>query len=313
MLSPDSVRNSLLFATIIIPRNVIKRVRYQPEEIKKWRRDGALCGRLFSAEIKRLYSEETVRRPIVFVGFMLLVATLACSLVSEDTIFDEERLVTDERPGLVVLAPVTGNVYATGTTVTFHAIAQDSVGVSRIEFEIDVPGEPVVLVKTADSPTPALEAILTWEAGESRTVLILARAFREAGAPGDPLDDIPSNEVVLTIDVVPAPDLVLPTIPQQSDTDPTPDAALDTPSDELPGFPVTISSTQVVPVRQGPGTSYPIVQEVETGATVEIVGRSADAVWLVIRLESGFGWIFRDTVILTDDVSILPVVEAPPQ
>jgi len=89
-----------------------------------------ICGRLWHKHrtgfIER--GRSAPLSPVTFLIGVLLCATLACSLVAEGTVSDERRLVTEERPALVLLAPTNGNVYAAGTDVIFHAIATDAVG-----------------------------------------------------------------------------------------------------------------------------------------------------------------------------------------
>jgi len=60
--------------------------------------------------------------------------------------------------------------------------------------------------------------------------------------------------------------------------------------ENLSGFAATIKSAVPVPVRQGPGTGYAVVQNLEPDGRIEIVGRSSDSVWLVIHVGEGFGW-----------------------
>lgn len=240
----------------------------------------------------------------------LLVATLACSLISESTIRSDDLLVSSQRPSLLVLAPLNQSTYAAGTTVIFHAIATDSVGVARVEFVISVPGGEEKLVYATDNPTGelAVEAILTWEAVGNQVYLASARAYRPSGVPDDPLDDIPSNEITFAFEVVPPPIIVEPDIDSNTETPPQ---QISTQPD-LSTFPATIKESVEVPVRQGPSTEYPIIQNLAPNTTVQIVGRSLDGVWLVIQLNGAYGWVFRDTVQFTDDINSLPPVEAPP-
>jgi hypothetical protein len=49
------------------------------------------------------------------------------------------------------------------------------------------------------------------------------------------------------------------------------------------------------------------------GQTVDLVGRSVDSSWFVIRVGDGYGWVFVGFVQVSGDISTLAVVEAPPQ
>lgn len=253
-------------------------------------------------------------RPVSLVILALLAASLACSLVTEDTVTDDKRLVREERPALIVLAPVNGSVYATGTEIGFHVLAYDlGIGVSRVEVQIDLVGEELLLEHTAPEPTQNLEVVIPWTAittvAEQETYLVTVRAFRPNGDPGDNADDIPSNEVVLSLKVVPPPGFNGDNLPDTNTTT-TPASQL---PDTLTTFPGSVVGALPAPVRQGPGTSYSLIQDLSAGTTVQVAGRSVDSVWLVIRLDNGYGWIFRDMVTLSTDINSLPVVQAPPQ
>lgn len=61
-------------------------------------------------------------------------------------------------------------------------------------------------------------------------------------------------------------------------------------------------------VRFGPGVTYPFLGAIVTGDIVEPVGRNVDGDWLLIRFRGGFGWIARNLVEGSVDLSRLPVL-----
>lgn len=65
-------------------------------------------------------------------------------------------------------------------------------------------------------------------------------------------------------------------------------------------------------VRNGPGTDFPSSQFIQSGDTVEPVGRTADSQWLKSKIAGSDeqGWLFNSTGYLscTPDVKLLPVV-----
>lgn len=265
---------------------------------------------------------QTTKSPIFVVLIALLLSSLACSLITEDTITDKQRLVREDRPALILLSPNNGTVYAKGATVPFHLLAHDlGAGVSRVEVQIDVIGEEILLQDVANPPVATFETVISWQAttivNAEETFIVTVRAFRANGDPNDPSDDIPSNEEVLTIKVVPAPDIEFINQPLDEGENGSPiDTETDTAGlvdDQLATFPASVISVWPAPVRQGPETSYPLIRDLETGTEIEVVGRSADGVWLVLRLDNGYGWIFRDMVNIAADSSSLPVVQAPSQ
>ncbi|PJF44983.1 MAG: hypothetical protein CUN55_01195 [Phototrophicales bacterium] len=248
------------------------------------------------------------RFSIYTVGLLLFFAGLACSLVPEGTVTDDQRLVRPERPALLLLTPQQGSRYALGTPVIFHAIAQDAVGINRLEVHIDQPETPLVLTHVIDPPATEVEVLLPWMPPNSQLYLISVLAFREAGSPSDPSDDIPSNEILLSIDVLPS-SQVAPPPPFTPEVVPSSTITVD---NALPSISAVITSTDSVLVRQGPGIQYQAVQTLNNGDILSVVGRSEDGIWLVIELPNGFGWIIREAVVLNGAIEDLAVVAAPP-
>ena len=72
---------------------------------------------------------------------------------------------------------------------------------------------------------------------------------------------------------------------------------------------VTITTTGYVHVRSGPGTQYSSVQVLDPAVTVVAHGRNEDSSWLVLAAGR---WISARVVVVTGDVSSLPVWEMPP-
>jgi hypothetical protein len=248
-------------------------------------------------------------RVLLFIVLAML-AGFACNLTTEGNTPQQKR-VTEERPAIVLLAPTASSDFEVGTQVTFHAMARDvGPGVARIEFRINVPGDPVTLVQNAPNANgqPTLEAIVTWQATGDQTYLVEAQAFRADGTP--------SNVEQTSISVV-NPNPASNQTPSEGSSPPpgnqTQDNAqpltLNLPEGGLAGTVVG----DVVPIRQGPDTTYPTVTLLNQGDAIQIVGRSVDTLWYVIRVEGGFGWIIRASVQVNGDTSNLPVVEAPPQ
>lgn len=243
-----------------------------------------------------------MRKPWLWL-IILWVPALACNLTESSTPQDN-KLVTEERPSIVLLAPASGSVYAEGTVVTLHAEALDlKEGVSRIEFVIDLPGEPLTLVQFAETPSERFQAIQTWQSFGNQTYIVEARAYRDPGTPQDPSDDVPSNVEQVLIEIRRTANV---NSPPQINT-PTPDDS---------GLPDavgngTINAADTV-VRQGPATTYPVVTTLNVGDSVEIVGRSEDNLWFVIDINGGAAWVFQQFVSAEIAVEQLSVIGAPP-
>ena len=68
-----------------------------------------------------------------------------------------------------------------------------------------------------------------------------------------------------------------------------------------------------VNVRAGPGLEYRGNRRKVQGQRCDIIGRNADSTWWQIRCADGtIGWISNDVVLVTGDMSSVPVVAAPP-
>lgn len=260
----------------------------------------------------------------LIVCIALLSASLACSLTNEENLEGGGKLVIEERPALVLLAPANQNEYVVGTKVIFHAQARDvGPGVVRIEFTINLPGDPVQLIESTpnNEPKATLTATLEWTAIGNQTYLVDAVAYRADGTP--------SNQEQISIKIYdPNPPANIP-----PDSDATDDDSADTSTDgdsadmsdttgnadpvditlDAPtGLTGTISGADIT-VRQGPATTFQTVVTYHEGDPVEIVGRSADNLWYVIRVGEGFGWVFAQSVQTEVAIDTLPLVESPPQ
>jgi hypothetical protein len=64
-----------------------------------------------------------------------------------------------------------------------------------------------------------------------------------------------------------------------------------------------------LPVRTEPQTSAPEITQLQVDDPVEVVGRSSDGMFYLIRIEDGFGWVFGSFVSTTGDTAGLPAFE----
>ena len=76
----------------------------------------------------------------------------------------------------------------------------------------------------------------------------------------------------------------------------------------------TVTGANVLNIRSGPGTNFPVVASARQGDTGTIVGRSQDGRWWVVdapSLPGGVGWVSADFVTATNAENV-PVVPSPP-
>jgi uncharacterized protein YraI len=98
---------------------------------------------------------------------------------------------------------------------------------------------------------------------------------------------------------------IVPTPPLDSGESATPD----------PNRP-TATTTDAINVRSGPGTDYPSYGISPVGATAEVIGKSEDGKWWVVKLPTdlapdGRGWVNANYVEVTNAETV-PVIDTPP-
>lgn len=79
------------------------------------------------------------------------------------------------------------------------------------------------------------------------------------------------------------------------------------------GAPMAVAKTNVN-IRSGPSTSYPVYGVMTSGRSAEVVGKSQDGFWWVLKVNLApqeQGWVSGDFVTVTGAESV-PVIEAPP-
>jgi hypothetical protein len=96
-------------------------------------------------------------------------------------------------------------------------------------------------------------------------------------------------------------------------TDTVPATATRVPTTPAPRV-VTVTTTDNVRVRSGPGTKFGVLATMANGTTLTAVGRNADSSWLQIQQpgKTDLGWVTADFVTVSGDVNSLPVVESQP-
>jgi len=79
--------------------------------------------------------------------------------------------------------------------------------------------------------------------------------------------------------------------------------------------PLTVTLTQNMNVRTGPGTNYPIAGPGPAGETANVLGRNADSTWLQVEYpltDDGTGWVYSDLVQVNGNPETAKLVNAPP-
>ena len=55
-------------------------------------------------------------------------------------------------------------------------------------------------------------------------------------------------------------------------------------------------NADIINVRSGPGTAYPVTGRLDGGATQKIIGKSEDGKWWQIATKEGTGWVAGELV-----------------
>lgn len=75
---------------------------------------------------------------------------------------------------------------------------------------------------------------------------------------------------------------------------------------------LTATTNDIANLRGGPELTYPIVETLDLGVTVQVNGRRADNLWLRVGYNGQTGWIFVSLLNVQGDINTLPIVEAAP-
>lgn len=76
----------------------------------------------------------------------------------------------------------------------------------------------------------------------------------------------------------------------------------------MPGLPVR---DETLDVYTGPGNNYDVLGQVRKGASLTVLGRSANANWLQVDYLGWLGWVPAESVVADADLLALPTAETP--
>lgn len=84
------------------------------------------------------------------------------------------------------------------------------------------------------------------------------------------------------------------------------------PTDTPVPAPRVAADAQGLNVRSGPGTAYPVIDEMAAGASAEIIGRNADGSWWQVVLANGTqGWVKASLVSASGPLDGVEIAQAP--
>jgi hypothetical protein len=216
----------------------------------------------------------------IAVLLLLMAGILACELPG---------LGGGTKPTVVILYPASGIQVKAGETVAVQSSATDVKGVTRVELWVD--GS---LVRSDVNPQrqPAFSVTQEWTAAVLGSHSVTVKAYNAAGRVSDPSTVTVNVIEELTSTPIPPPSVTLP-----------------------PGTPWAAITAEILNVRKGPGTNYPVIGQLQQNDVVEIAGKNADGSWLQIVYPTGTigrGWISASYAQVRGSPASIPVVEAPP-
>lgn len=139
----------------------------------------------------------------------------------------------------------------------------------------------------------------------------LAANSSQAAAPADGQGAV-ASAALLAPTFTPLPPTATPTpLPPTATPTPTPEPTITPTATPLP-VPRVVANAQGLNVRSGPGTAYPVIDEMRQDATADIVGRSADGSWWQVVLASGTqGWVKASLVSASGPLDGVEIAQAP--
>jgi uncharacterized protein YraI len=75
----------------------------------------------------------------------------------------------------------------------------------------------------------------------------------------------------------------------------------------------SVTSAQVINVREGPGTNYPVVGQAAASTGYKVVGRNEATDWWQIEIDGRKGWVFAQLVSAAGDMGAVAVAEDIPE
>ncbi len=227
------------------------------------------------------YDDAPARQPMfyVFIGMAALIGGIVIFLLFS-LLNNGGKSPTNPGPvGFKVLlnSPVDGQRIPTGQATNVVVQATSTQPITKFELFLD--GQPVASQPvTATPPNNAYSATLSLPAlTERRNYKVFVRVTASSGATKD-------SSTITVVGIQP-----------------------------VGNRPVSIQGKVIatVNVRSGPGDNYSLVQTLDAGQTVTIIGKTSDSSWLLINL-NGEVWVKRSAISEQESLALVPVTDPTP-
>jgi hypothetical protein len=239
---------------------------------------------------------------ITLVFTVLSVSALACNLVSApDSTGTTATAVSaaptsppndGTRPIVVIETPANGSQAIVQQPFTVRVRATDTIGITRVEMR---ESKRVVTTQPSPDPVQTFEALLPYKPTSTGPLTLEVVAYRS---------DVVSDPVSVTLEIV------------GSQSELRNPGSLDPTAGIASGNVICTAkvNNNILNLRGGPGTNYPIITKLGLGENLTVTGRSADSSWYQVKRENGqAGWVSQSYVLTTGDCSQAPVITPAPQ
>ncbi len=239
-------------------------------------------------------------------------------------------------PSVVITSPVANSTVEANTPLTIQGVVSGenlpAANITRIEVVLD--GLPLANAPVGEEARNAaqLPIVLEWTPTTAGAHFIQFNVY----GPQDVLI-AKSDAVVFRVNLAAPTATVPPPTPQPSpqptemlppptatpDAAAQPDASTITATTATPATgtalpdsalatPTLTVMAEIVNVREGPGTNYPAIGQLQNGQTAVVTGKSADGAWWQIAFQNGNGWVFGELVEANAAAQSVTVAQAPP-
>ena len=200
---------------------------------------------------------------------------------------------------LEVANPLQWLVYLAETAVSSGVDAEETADLVRLAVALGSQSQPI-LDYAVESGMIEADSVAA-----NDDVVEAAQAAQPEAAAAEPVA-LPTVAVV-ALEPTPTPEMVV------LEPTPTLEALVLEPTPTPLAGPRAVAMA-AINVRSGPGTAYPIVEDLQTGEEAEIVGKNPQADWWQVSSAGGqVGWVFGQLVSTTGDVGNVAVAANIPE
>jgi hypothetical protein len=185
-------------------------------------------------------------------------------------------------PSVVIQSPPSESTFPAQSRVLIHSSAQDeTVGINRVELSVN--GALVRSDKTPeDTPQNQYSLLQAWVPEQPGEYILTVVAYRSDGTASSPakINLIASEPEAVLVEE---------------------------------GQPCMVLASTRINIRNGPGTTFSILDILPLGEIVPVNGRNDDYSWWQIEFNTTLGWVFAELTYPEGDCDEVEIVDASPE